>query len=99
MKASLKHNHAPTILSWPRGQSGIWLRLKFMKQPPQRGSWMHHRPISYFHQQTLLLWVLVLVDQPDSNHLQEVCLSQGNQNGKGSWLVNHFKEGSGRLFP
>lgn len=36
------------------------------------------------------LWLLVLVGQSDSYHLQEVCLSQGNQKGKGSWLVNHF---------
>ena len=74
-------------------RSGMWLRLKFMlKQPPQRGGWMHHRPISYFHQQTLLLWLLVLVDR-------FLSLESGKPKRQGLVVGESFKEGRGLLFP
>lgn len=38
------------------------------------------------------VWLLVLVDQSGSYHLQEVCLCQGSLNGKGSWLGNHRRK-------
>lgn len=71
----------------------MWLRFQILKQSPQKGNWMHHRPIYYLHQPDTVAWLLVLADQSGPHHVQEVCLSQRGRKGKALWLENNLKKG------
>lgn len=72
-------------------RKGMWPRLQFMKQAPQRRTRCTTAPYLILISQTLhcmLCWFRPIL----FHHLQEVCLIQGGQKGKGLWLGNHSKK-------